>query len=50
MINAGIPTIFVNAAAIGYTGAELQDAINGDTRRRWRCSRRFARTARCAWG
>ena len=32
MINAGIPTIFVNAAAIGYTGAELQDAINGDTR------------------
>ena len=30
MINAGIPTIFVNAAAIGYTGSELQDAINGD--------------------
>jgi len=30
MINAGIPTIFVNADAIGYTGAELQDAINGD--------------------
>jgi probable AcnD-accessory protein PrpF len=30
MINAGIPTIFVNAAAIGYTGTELQDAINGD--------------------
>ncbi len=30
MINAGIPTIFVNAADIGYTGAELQDAINGD--------------------
>ncbi|WP_431638060.1 2-methylaconitate cis-trans isomerase PrpF [Dyella sp. KULCS107] len=30
MINAGIPTIFVEAAAIGYTGAELQDAINGD--------------------
>jgi len=30
MINAGIPTIFVNAEAIGYTGAELQDAINGD--------------------
>ncbi|AFT89164.1 2-methylaconitate cis-trans isomerase PrpF [Paraburkholderia phenoliruptrix] len=30
MINAGIPTIFVNAEAIGYTGTELQDAINGD--------------------
>lgn len=32
MINAGIPTIFVNADAIGYTGTELQDAINGDPR------------------
>ena len=32
MINAGIPTIFVNAEAIGYTGAELQDAINGDAK------------------
>ncbi len=30
MINAGIPTIFVDAAAIGYDGTELQDAINGD--------------------
>jgi len=30
MINAGIPTIFLNAADVGYTGAELQDAINGD--------------------
>jgi probable AcnD-accessory protein PrpF len=30
MINAGIPTIFVNAEAIGYTGTELQDAINSD--------------------
>lgn len=30
MINAGIPTIFVNAADIGYTGSELQDAINSD--------------------
>ncbi|MFT4820633.1 MAG: putative AcnD-accessory protein PrpF [Candidatus Azotimanducaceae bacterium] len=28
MINAGIPTIFVNAADIGYTGTELQDDIN----------------------
>lgn len=30
MINAGIPTIFVNAQDIGYTGSELQDAINSD--------------------
>ena len=30
MINAGIPTIFVNAADIGYTGTELQGDINGD--------------------
>ncbi|CAH2901457.1 MAG: 2-methylaconitate isomerase [uncultured Paraburkholderia sp.] len=30
MINAGIPTIFVNAEAIGYKGTELQDAINSD--------------------
>jgi len=32
LINAGIPTIFVNAEAIGYTGTELQDAINGDAK------------------
>ncbi|WP_439682563.1 2-methylaconitate cis-trans isomerase PrpF [Cupriavidus oxalaticus] len=32
MINAGIPTIFVNAESIGYTGTELQDAINSDTK------------------
>lgn len=32
MINAGIPTIFVNADAIGYTGTELQEAINGDAK------------------
>lgn len=30
MITAGIPTVFVNAADIGYNGTELQDAINGD--------------------
>nr|WP_105254809.1 2-methylaconitate cis-trans isomerase PrpF [Pseudoalteromonas sp. T1lg75] len=29
-INAGIPTIFVNASELGYTGAELQDDINND--------------------
>ena len=32
MINAGIPTIFVNAADIGFTGTELQDAINGNAK------------------
>jgi probable AcnD-accessory protein PrpF len=31
LINAGIPTIFVNAEDIGYTGTELQEAINSDT-------------------
>ncbi len=30
LINAGIPTVFVNAADIGYSGTELQDAINND--------------------
>lgn len=30
MINAGIPTIFIDAAAIGYKGTELQDDINSD--------------------
>ncbi|WP_168016434.1 2-methylaconitate cis-trans isomerase PrpF [Halomonas salinarum] len=32
MINAGIPTVFVNAADLGYTGSELQETINGDPR------------------
>ena len=32
MINAGIPTIFLNAADLGYSGTELQADINGDTR------------------
>ncbi len=32
LINAGIPTIFVNADAIGYTGTELQEAINSDAK------------------
>ncbi|NGP54456.1 2-methylaconitate cis-trans isomerase PrpF [Thioalkalivibrio sp. XN8] len=30
LINAGIPTVFLNAADIGYGGCELQEAINGD--------------------
>lgn len=30
MINAGISTIFINADEIGYTGCELQEAINSD--------------------
>lgn len=32
LINAGIPTIFVNAESIGYTGTELQEAINSDVK------------------
>lgn len=32
MINAGIPTIFVNATDIGYTGTELQGTINDDAK------------------
>jgi len=32
LINAGIPTIFVEASAFGYDGTELQDAVNGDPR------------------
>lgn len=30
MITAGIPTIFLNAADLGYSGTELQPAINED--------------------
>ncbi|WP_303718542.1 2-methylaconitate cis-trans isomerase PrpF [Brevundimonas naejangsanensis] len=30
LINAGIPTIFVNAADLGYSGTELQGAVNDD--------------------
>lgn len=30
LINAGIPTIFLNAEDIGYQGTELQDDINSD--------------------
>lgn len=32
LINAGIPTIFLDAAALGYDGTELQSAINNDVR------------------
>jgi 2-methylaconitate isomerase len=31
MINAGIPTIFLNAEDVGYSGCELQEAINADS-------------------
>lgn len=31
LINAGIPTIFINAKDIGFTGTELQGDINGNT-------------------
>lgn len=30
LINAGIPTIFLNAEELGYNGTELQDDINSD--------------------
>ncbi|WP_428312660.1 2-methylaconitate cis-trans isomerase PrpF [Hydrocarboniphaga sp.] len=30
MINAGIPTVFINAEEVGYTGTELREAINSD--------------------
>nr|WP_300313384.1 2-methylaconitate cis-trans isomerase PrpF [Halomonas sp.] len=32
LINAGIPTIFVNAQDLGYSGTELQEDINSDPR------------------
>lgn len=32
LINAGIPTIFLNAQDLGYSGRELQGDINGDAR------------------
>ncbi|MEC8861062.1 MAG: 2-methylaconitate cis-trans isomerase PrpF [Pseudomonadota bacterium] len=31
MINAGIPTVFLNASDLGYSGTELQEAINNNT-------------------
>lgn len=30
LINAGIPTVFINAEDVGFIGTELQDAINGN--------------------
>ncbi|NWP75060.1 putative methylaconitate Delta-isomerase PrpF, partial [Escherichia coli] len=30
LINAGIPAVFVNATDLGYTGAELREALNSD--------------------
>ena len=32
LIDAGIPMVFIDAAAVGCTGTETQDAINGDAR------------------
>ena len=33
LINSGIPTIFVEAAAIGFAGTELQEDINSDPKK-----------------
>ena len=30
IIDAGIPTVFINASDIGYNGTELQEAVNGN--------------------
>lgn len=32
MISAGIHTVFINAEDLGYTGTELQDAVNSDNK------------------
>src|SRR5690606_38573808 len=32
LINAGIPTVFINAGALEYQGTEKQDDINSDAR------------------
>ncbi|MCK9512400.1 MAG: 2-methylaconitate cis-trans isomerase PrpF [Pigmentiphaga sp.] len=32
LINAGIPTIFLEASALGYAGTELQGDVNGDAK------------------
>jgi 2-methylaconitate cis-trans-isomerase PrpF len=40
--------VFVNAKDVGYTGTELQDAINNDSKA-LACSRRSARTPRSVW-
>jgi probable AcnD-accessory protein PrpF len=37
LINAGNPTIFVDAATLGLTGSELQPAVNGDAALLARC-------------
>ena len=37
LINAGNPTIFVDAATLGLTGAELQPEVNGDAALLARC-------------
>jgi 2-methylaconitate cis-trans-isomerase PrpF len=37
LINAGLPTIFVDAAALGLKGIELQDDVNGNPELLARC-------------
>lgn len=47
-INAGIPTIFLNAEDLGYQGTELQDHINSDATALARFEK-FVPMARCRW-
>jgi 2-methylaconitate cis-trans-isomerase PrpF len=50
MINAGIPTIFLNARDLGFTGCELQDDINTDEALLARNLKRFELMAPLKWG
>ena len=45
LLNAGIPTVFVEAASLGLTGTELQDRFNADAALLARCERLRARSA-----
>lgn len=47
-INAGIPTIFLNAEDLGYQGTELQDHINSDATALARFEK-FVRMVRYRW-
>lgn len=48
-INAGIPTIFLNAEDLGYEGTELQDHINGDAAALARFEKKFVPMVQFRW-